>query len=72
MNLEETQKRYKGNADRPIEQASEDEFEISPYVEGLGDFTLDCETPLTIAVQGAWGSSVWISAAWRKRRETNT
>lgn len=21
-----------------------------------GDFTLDCETPLTIAVQGAWGS----------------
>ena len=56
MNLEETQKRYKGNADRPIEQASEDEFEISPYVEGLGDFTLDCETPLTIAVQGAWGS----------------
>lgn len=50
------EKVYKGNADRPIEQASQDEFEVSPYVEGLGDFTLDCETPLTIAVQGAWGS----------------
>lgn len=50
------EKVYKGNADRPIEQASQDEFEVSPYVEGLGDFTMDCETPLTIAVQGAWGS----------------
>lgn len=56
MGPEETRKAYKGNADRPIEQASQDEFDVSPYVEGLGDFTLDCETPLTIAVQGAWGS----------------
>ncbi len=56
MRPEETRKAYKGNADRPIEQASQDEFDVSPYVEGLGDFTLDCETPLTIAVQGAWGS----------------
>lgn len=56
MRTEEARKAYKGNADRPIEQASQDEFDVSPYVEGLGDFTLDCETPLTIAVQGAWGS----------------
>ena len=56
MRTEETRKAYKGNADRPIELASQDEFDVSPYVEGLGDFTLDCETPLTIAVQGAWGS----------------
>ncbi len=38
MRPEETRKAYKGNADRPIEQANQDEFEVSPYVEGLGGF----------------------------------
>lgn len=44
-----------GNSDRPINKYSDDEFQIRPYVEGLAEFILDCETPMTVAVQGDWG-----------------
>lgn len=46
----------RGNADKPIEKQGKDEFEIQPYVKGLGEFIKVCETPMTIAVQGDWGS----------------
>lgn len=45
-----------GKADKPIYMDEQDDFEMNPYVAGLGDFTLECQTPLTIAVQGDWGS----------------
>ena len=36
--------------------AYKDEFEITPYINGLANFIKSCETPLTIAIQGEWGS----------------
>lgn len=44
-----------GNTDKPIEQFSNDEFNITPYIEGLGEFIRECQTPMTVAVQGNWG-----------------
>lgn len=44
-----------GTTDRPISNSAEDEFEIQPYIEGLGEFILACQTPMTVAVQGNWG-----------------
>ena len=36
--------------------AYEDEFDIKHYINGLANFIKSCETPLTIAIQGEWGS----------------
>ena len=36
--------------------ATEDQFEIGNYIKGLGNFILKCETPMTISIQGTWGS----------------
>ena len=36
--------------------AYEDEFDISHYISGLSAFMMECETPITIAIQGDWGS----------------
>jgi len=36
--------------------AYEDEFQIKHYINGLANFIKSCETPLTIAIQGEWGS----------------
>lgn len=44
-----------GNSDRPVANYSDDEFQIRPYIEGLAEFIKDCETPMTVAVQGDWG-----------------
>ena len=45
-----------GTTDKPITNMQEDEFELKPYISGLGDFILACQTPMTIAIQGDWGS----------------
>jgi len=44
---------YKGSTDQP---ARVDMFGISNYISGLCSFIVDCETPMTIAIQGDWGS----------------
>ncbi|MBE6901171.1 MAG: hypothetical protein E7478_01720 [Ruminococcaceae bacterium] len=44
-----------GNSDRPVSSCIGDEFQIRPYIEGLAEFIKDCETPMTVAVQGDWG-----------------
>ncbi|WP_281071757.1 hypothetical protein [Succinivibrio dextrinosolvens] len=36
--------------------ATEDQFEIGNYIKGLGNFILKCEPPMTISIQGTWGS----------------
>lgn len=36
--------------------SSEDKLGIKEYTEGLAEFILNCQTPLTIAIQGDWGS----------------
>lgn len=45
-----------GNTDRPVENIENDTFGISRYINGLCTFILHCETPMTISIQGDWGS----------------
>ncbi len=42
-----------GMTDKP---ALEDKFNIQKYINGLASFIKDCEVPMTIAVQGDWGT----------------
>ena len=44
---------YKGFTDSA---ATTDEFKITRYIDGLSEFIQECNTPMTIAVQGDWGS----------------
>lgn len=36
--------------------AIEDMFGITEYIDGLTTFVLECDTPMTISIQGSWGS----------------
>ena len=45
-----------GWKDEAVETIVQDQFEISQYIDGLSNFIKDCETPMTIAIQGDWGS----------------
>ena len=42
-----------GLSDRPQAQ---DYLELGRYIDGLADFIRQCATPLTLAIQGDWGS----------------
>lgn len=45
-----------GINDLPIIDAKGDKFSISGYIEALSDFIKTCETPITISLQGGWGT----------------
>ncbi len=45
-----------GYADHPIDKIEDDSLKMSDYVNGLSDFIKCCETPMTIAIKGEWGS----------------
>lgn len=45
----------KGVNDTPIRFDREDRFSIKPYVDGLCSFIRECDTPISIAIQGDWG-----------------
>ncbi len=45
-----------GFTDKPTKELREDEFGIQQYIAGLKEFILKCDTPMTIAIQGDWGS----------------
>lgn len=38
------------------EAAEEDLFKITDYIGGLADFIQKCNTPMTISIQGSWGT----------------
>lgn len=44
------------NNDNSINQIEQDKLEISNSVDGLTKFITECETPLTLAIQGRWGA----------------
>lgn len=44
-----------GITDMPCTSEEEDLLEISKYVKGLGKFIRECQTPMSIAIQGDWG-----------------
>ena len=45
-----------GITDMPCTSEEEDLLEISKYVKGLGKFIRECQTPMSIAIQGVWGT----------------
>lgn len=45
-----------GCPDKPVSKISEDLFEVRSYVDGLCSFVRMCDTPMTISIQGDWGS----------------
>jgi hypothetical protein len=45
-----------GLRDIPLEKLEDESLGLSDYAHALSDFILQCETPLTIALQGDWGS----------------
>ena len=45
-----------GSNDSSVERLDGDLFEISQYVAGLTKFVRSCVTPMTISIQGDWGS----------------
>lgn len=45
-----------GYTDTPIERLESDVMDVKVYVESLSEFILGCSTPMTIAIQGDWGS----------------
>lgn len=53
MNIDNT---MIGSNDSSVEGIGEDLFDVSQYVNGLSDFITACVTPMTISIQGDWGS----------------
>lgn len=45
-----------GSTDIPTEGIAQDLFHIETYIEGLSTFIQECATPMTISIQGDWGS----------------
>ncbi|WP_304597122.1 KAP family P-loop NTPase fold protein [Adlercreutzia caecimuris] len=45
-----------GITDNPVSEINGDRFKIGQYIKGLCAFILNCETPMTISIQGDWGS----------------
>jgi hypothetical protein len=45
-----------GLRDVPITKREEENLDIAPYVDSLAQFIMECDTPMTIAIQGDWGS----------------
>ncbi len=45
-----------GRPDRPLRTHQEDRLSIKPYAAGLASFVRSAETPMTIGIQGEWGS----------------
>ena len=42
--------------DVPISSKDNDQLEVGVYVDALKEFLEEADTPLTIAIQGEWGS----------------
>ena len=45
-----------GYNDAPIKNLNSDLFNVKSYVNGLCKFIMECETPMTVSIQGNWGS----------------
>jgi hypothetical protein len=42
--------------DRPIERATDDQLKVSRYADALVNFIMNSDTPITIGLQGEWGT----------------
>ena len=62
-----------GIVDQALEPGGSDSLEISSYHEALVDFIKNTDTPMTIGVQGEWGSgkTSLLNQIWNKLDESN-
>ena len=49
-------KTVQGYTDIPLVSNESDSFEVQFYIDGLCDYIKSCSTPMTISIQGDWGS----------------
>jgi len=47
---------FSGSTDTPLRESSADKLSLTHYAMGLTQFIEACQTPMTIGVQGEWGS----------------
>lgn len=45
-----------GKVDCPVEHLEQDKLSVDAQIKGFADFIMHCETPMAVAIQGAWGS----------------
>ena len=45
-----------GCPDVPVADVKDDRFNVGQYINGLSSFIMNCDTPMTISIQGDWGS----------------
>lgn len=45
-----------GIKDLPILTSKDETLGVLPYIDSLSEFILSCDTPMTISIQGDWGS----------------
>lgn len=55
VTLRETPLRFTTNLAQDDEARKSDTLNLLPYAEALADFIHDCESPVSIGIQGAWG-----------------
>lgn len=55
VTLRETPLKFSSYLDENDAARNDDTLNLIPYAEALRDFIHDCETPLTIGIQGDWG-----------------
>lgn len=61
-----------GSTDIPAEGVGQDLFHIETYIEGLSTFIQECATPMTISIQGDWGSGKTSMMNMIKEKTSNT
>lgn len=45
-----------GHSDHPLGRLSDDSLGLAAYAESLAEFIQKCSTPMTVAIQGDWGT----------------
>ena len=48
--------KHVGYPDKPVASITEDLFHVEVYVDALCQFIETCDTPMTVSIQGDWGS----------------
>ena len=55
LNLREAPLTFKTSLDEGNEELRNDTLKLLPYAHALRDFIQECDTPMTIGIQGDWG-----------------
>jgi hypothetical protein len=55
LKLQEAPLTFRTSLDEGQEERRHDTLDLLPYAQALRDFIIDCDTPMTIGIQGDWG-----------------